>query len=42
MQMSVEEFAEWSENASWLHNQMQMIEQAKTMNAVGAAFGGKK
>lgn len=40
--MTTEEFAEWSENALWLHSQMQMIQQANTMNAMGAAFGGKK
>jgi len=40
--MSVEEFAEWSESALWLHNQKLMMEQANAMNAVGAAFSGKK
>ena len=40
--MTDEEFAEWSENALWLHSQMQMIQQASTMNAMGAAFGAKK
>jgi hypothetical protein len=40
--MTTEEFAEWSENALWLHAQKQMIQQANTMSAVGAAFGSKK
>ncbi len=40
--MSDEEFAEWSENAIWLHNQMLMTQQAGAANAIGAAFGGKK
>jgi hypothetical protein len=42
MQMDDDEFAEWSENALWLHSQMQMLQQANTMNAMGAAFGQKK
>jgi hypothetical protein len=42
MQMDDDEFAEWSENALWLHSQMQMLQQSNTMNAMGAAFGQKK
>lgn len=35
--MSDEDFAFWSENAYWMHNQMLMVQQA---NAVGALAGG--
>jgi hypothetical protein len=37
--MSLEDFAFWSENAYWLHEQQLMIRQA---NALGAMTGGAK
>jgi len=37
--LSFDEFAFWSENALWVHQQMMIVQQS---NAVGAMFGGVK
>lgn len=35
--MSDEEFAFWSENALWLHEQMSLLKQGNTLAAMGGA-----
>jgi len=37
--LSLEEFAFWSENAQWMHSQMMMVQQT---NALGAFAGGAR
>lgn len=38
--MTDEQFAEWGENAEWLHSQMIMMQQANMASGMSAAFGG--
>lgn len=33
--MSVEDFAYWSENAEWMHNEMLLLKQANSVAALG-------
>jgi hypothetical protein len=38
--MSMQEFAFWSENALWVHSQMLMVQQANSLGMLGG--GGRK